>query len=134
MAKYKMLLGTPVRCYIKNQKGQYQFEQTAYYIGNGYCISSFTDTVDNLKEGIEPYLLKFDRYIPIEMWNAEYYYELQNKGYTHLKPIINSDYTQEDFNIDNIEDLYDGHLDEFWWWKEIQDKIQKEIKDIGCHS
>ena len=134
MAKYKMLLGTPVRCYIKNNKGQYQFEQTAYYVGKGYCISSFTDTFDNLKEGIEPYLLRYDRYIPIEMWNAEYYYELQNKGYTRLKPIINSDYTQEDFNIDNIEDLYDGHLDEFWWWKEIQDKIQKEIKDIGCQS
>lgn len=134
MTKYKMLLGTPVRCYIKNNKGQYQFSQTAYYVGCGYCVSSFTDTFDNLKEGIEPYLLKFDRYIPIEMWNAEYYYELQNKGYTNLKPIINSDYTQEDFNIDNIEDLYDGHLDEFWWWEEIQDKIQKEIKNIGCQS
>jgi hypothetical protein len=37
-------------------------------------------------------------------------------------------FKKEDFNIENIEDFYNGHLDEFWWWKEIQNKIQEELK------
>lgn len=118
--KYKMLLGEPVRCYYKDNKGNYLFQQTAYYVGNGFCVSSFTDVCDKI-----PYsVLKFDRYIPIRLFDKHYD---DTKPYLFKSPIMNPDFTLEDFNTENLVDFYEGHLNEFWWWNEIQDKVKEEI-------
>jgi hypothetical protein len=129
MEKYKMLLGTPVKCYYKNSKGGYDYMQTGYYVGNGYCVGSFTDVFDGLNNGIRPYLLKFDNYIPLELLNKNY------GGFTtaffpHKRNIMDRNFfkdmthKREEFDVENIEDFYTGHLDEFWWWHEIQIEIQ----------
>ena len=47
-------------------------------------------------------------------------FELKKNGYTNQKPINSPDFVIEDFNTDAIVDYYRGHLDEFWWWHEIQ--------------
>lgn len=120
---YKMLLGEPCRCYFKNDKGEYQYVMNAYYVGRGYCVRSFSDVAERLLYQV----LKFDRYIPIRLYNKEYLYELQNKGYTNQKPINNPDFELNDFNTNDLIDFYEGHLDEFWWWKEIQDKVREEL-------
>ena len=133
MSKYKMLLCTPVKCYYNNGKGEYVYNQTAYYVGNGYCVSSITNTVDGLKEGVPPYLIKFDRCIPLELINKNYG-RFKTILYPYKHNIIDTNFfydaifKKEDFNIENIEDFYNGHLDEFWWWQEIQNKIQEELK------
>lgn len=130
MAKeqYKMLLGEPCRCYHKQADGSYQFNQVAYYVGSGCAVSSFTDVCDKL-----PYvILRFDRYIPTRLWNSDYLHELKTKSYTNLKQILLPDYEVEDFNTERLIDFYQGHLDEFWWWKEIQTKVGDTLyREVG---
>lgn len=61
-----MLIGEPCRCYYKNDKGVYTYMGNGYYVGKGYCVmKSFTDVRDDLNNGIRPYLIKYDRYIPM---------------------------------------------------------------------
>lgn len=42
------------------------------------------------------------------------------------------DYVLEDFNTDVLEDWYYGHLDEFWWWKEIQKDVNEKFFEKSC--
>ena len=120
---YKMLLGEPCRCYYKDNKGGFQFHGVGYYVGNGCAVSSFTDVCDKM-----PYsILRCDRYIPIRLWNSDYLHELQTRGYTNLGQILSPDFVVEDFDTDKIIDYYEGHLNEFWWWKEIRERVMQEI-------
>lgn len=125
--KYQMLLGEPCRCYYKTDKG-YNLITIGYYVGNGFCVTrNFTDIRDDLNKGIEPMLIRYDRYIPTRLFNTDWLYELKNLGYSRQKPINSPDYEIEDFNTDVLEDCYYGHLDEFWWWKEIQSTLRKVL-------
>ena len=132
MERYKMLLGEPCRCYHKNENGAYTFQRIAYYVGNGYCIiDGFTDVRDMMLKGIAPILLKYDRYIPTRLWNTDYQYA-KERGLVHkfkwnLKEILLPNFSVENFNIENLVDFYQGHLDEFWWWHDIQKELQKII-------
>lgn len=129
--KYQMLIGEPCRCYYKHPNNSYHLVTIGYYIGSGYCVTmNFTDVRDNLNKGIEPILFKYDRYIPTRLFNDDWLYDLKRKGYSRQKPINSPDYDIEDFNTEVIEDWYYGHLDEFWWWKEIQ-KCLKKIIETG---
>lgn len=126
--KYQMLIGEPCRCYYKHPNGSYNLVTIGYYIGSGYCVAmDFTDVRDNLNKGIEPILFKYDRYIPTRLFNDDWLFDLKRKGYSMQKPINSPDYDIEDFNTEVIEDWYYGHLDEFWWWKEIQKCLKKII-------
>ena len=88
-----------------------------YYVGKGYCVTeSFTDVRDDLNNGIRPFLMKYDRYIPMRLWNKDYG---TNYGWNGKRMVDNNrlhtpDYDLEDFNTDVLEDWYYGHLDEFW--------------------
>ena len=129
MAKYKMLLGEPCRCYYKNDKGEYSFQGIGYYVGNGYCIrTSFTEIRDNLNKNISPTLWRYDRYIPTRLWNSEYEYAkargVLHRQHWNLKEILLPNFSVDDFNTNVLEDVYYGHLDEFWWWLEIQREIR----------
>lgn len=134
MEKIKILLGSPVKCYHKKNNGEYSYMGLAYYVGNGYCVDSFTDTFDNLKKGINPDLLKYDRYMPLDLLNRNYG-KMKTILYPYKHNTIDDNFfndailKREDFNIENIEDFYSGHLDEFWWWNEIQNQIKKEMSD-----
>lgn len=127
--KYKMLLGEPCRCYFKNNKGEYIYHGNAYYIGEGCCVSSFTDVCDKL-----PYsIMKFDRCIPMRLWNTDYQYAKERgvhyNQHWNLKEILLPGFGVEDFNTDVLEDYYEGHLNEFWWWKEIQTQLYNFLKE-----
>lgn len=105
-----MLLGEPVRCYRKTVNG-YEFRQIAYYVGNGFCVSDFASVCDKL-----PYtLLRYDRYIPMKLWNKDY-------------QILLSGHNVENFNTENLKDYYDDHLDYCPWWHEIQERVKLELK------
>lgn len=120
--RYQMLLGEPCRCYHKNTiTNEYEYVGNGYYIGNGLCvIHCFTDIRDDLNKGIVPTFIQYDRYIPTRLFNTDWWFELKKNGYTNQKPINSPDFVIEDFNTDAIVDYYRGHLDEFWWWHEIQ--------------
>ena len=127
--KYKMLIGEPCRCYYKNNADKYSFQGVGYYIGNGYCVMhDFTTLRDNLLQGIEPYIIKYDRYIPTRLWNKNYGSRIKvNEPFCRYiiddKRLNTPDYDIDDFNTDALEDWYYGHLDEFWWWHEIRKKV-----------
>ena len=70
----------------------------------------------------------------MRLWNTEYQHA-KEKGvhynrHWNLKEILLPGYGVEDFNTDVLEDYYEGHLDEFWWWKQLlrdlREKLYKE--------
>ena len=105
-------MGEPVRCYHKNEKGEYVYYDNAFYVGRGFCVKSFTKIID---DGI-CVVLTYDRYIPISFYNKV------------TKELNTDKYQLTDFNCDKIEDLDNGDLCDFWWWQLIQNKIDEEIK------
>lgn len=131
--KYKLLLGEPCRGYYKHDNGDYSFNGMCYYVGNGYCVLSITDTFDSLQRGGAVILQKYDRYIPCRLWNKTYGQYIDVKGRRVFDDVkLNTpDYVLEDFNTENLVDYYDGHLDEFWWWHEIRKAVQVELEKTG---
>ena len=133
--KYQILIGEPCRCYFKSGKGEYNYMGNGYYVGKGYCVTkSFTDVRDDLNNGIRPHLIKYDRYIPMRLWNEGYgtNYEWNGKRMVDNNRLHTPDYALEDFNTDVLEDWYYGHLDEFWWWKEIQKDVNEKFFEKSC--
>ena len=133
MRKYRMLLGEPCRCYYKDNKGVYNFVGIGYYVGNGYCVMhNFTDIKDMLFNGDDIAVIHYDRYIPTRLWNNEYQYAKErgilHKLHWNLREILLPNYKVEDFNTEMLEDFYQGHLNMFWWWHEIQNRVLKEIE------
>ena len=103
----KILLGTPCKCYYKDQKGSYVYNGYGYYVGKGYCVlHSFTDIRDDYNNGISPTFISYDRYIPCD-----------------LK--IDNNINKNDFNTENIIDIDNSNLNEFWWWHKIQNDLKK---------
>lgn len=127
--KYQLLLGEPCRGYYKYDNGDYSFNGLCYYVGNGYCVFSITDTFDRLQRGGAVILQKYDRYIPCRLWNKTYgqYIDVKGKRVFDDVKLNTPDYVLEDFNTENLVDYYDGHLDEFWWWHEIQKEVQNQL-------
>ena len=102
----KILLGTPCKCYYKYQKSLYVYNGYGYYVGKGYCVlHSFTDIRDDYNNGITPTFICYDRYIPCDL--------------------IDNNINKNDFNTENIIDIDNSNLNEYWWWHKIQNDLKK---------
>ena len=93
--------------------GQYRDQMSDYYNNRDFGYGQYRDQVDDYRDDRN---FTYGQYIDVK----------GRRVFDDVK-LNTPDYVLEDFNTENLVDYYDGHLDEFWWWHEIQKEVQNQL-------